>query len=85
MFPFGFLPSVVAVFMRFSDDGGERFGQTWADLFVVGDVEPGVERLVRESVVDVAYRDGAASFAQIMARQGIMTPGDEHRTDEKHA
>ncbi|MEZ5087592.1 MAG: hypothetical protein R2722_15565 [Tessaracoccus sp.] len=40
--------------MRFTDDGGERFGQARAELFVVGDVEPGVERLAREPAVGVA-------------------------------
>lgn len=38
----------------FADDGGERLGQPWAELFIVGDVEAGVEGLVRQSAVGVA-------------------------------
>ncbi|MFT3968734.1 MAG: hypothetical protein QM695_00260 [Micropruina sp.] len=40
--------------MCLTDDGGERLGQAWAELFVVGDVEPGVERLAGEPAVGVA-------------------------------
>ena len=40
--------------MCFADDGGERLGQSRAELFVVGDVEAGVEGLVREPSVGVS-------------------------------
>ncbi|WP_295688102.1 hypothetical protein [uncultured Brevibacterium sp.] len=54
MFRFGCLSSIVALLVRFADDGGEGFCESWVELFVVGDVEPGVERLAREPAVGVA-------------------------------
>ncbi|MGO1809094.1 MAG: hypothetical protein ACTHZN_00695 [Canibacter sp.] len=53
MFPFRFLAFVAAV-IGFAEDRGERLRECRAELFVVGDVEPGVERLVREPAVGVA-------------------------------
>jgi len=47
------LAVIAAAFVSFADDRGERLGEAWAELFVVGDVEPGVEGLVRESAVAV--------------------------------
>ena len=53
MFPFRFLAFVVAV-VRFAEDRRERFREHGAELFVVGDVEPCVEGLVRYPPVGVA-------------------------------
>ncbi|MGO2151902.1 MAG: hypothetical protein ACTH32_12005 [Microbacterium gubbeenense] len=53
MFPFRFL-AFVAALVRFAEDRRERFGQRGTELFVVGDVEARVERLVRESPVSVS-------------------------------
>ncbi len=47
----GFFASVVALLVCFVDDGGERFCEPGAELFVVSDVESGVERLVHEPAV----------------------------------
>ncbi|WP_447943016.1 hypothetical protein [Microbacterium aurum] len=47
MFPFGFLAFIAAV-VCFAEDRRERLRQSRAELFVVGDVEPRVEGLVRE-------------------------------------
>ncbi|WP_167736879.1 hypothetical protein [Micrococcus flavus] len=38
----------------FADDGREGFGEPGAELFVVGDVEAGVERLVRQPPVGIS-------------------------------
>ncbi|WP_048549891.1 hypothetical protein [Nostocoides japonicum] len=54
MFVFRPLSFVVAVLVCFADDGGEWLRESRAELFVVGDVEPGVERLVRQPAVGVA-------------------------------
>ncbi|WP_453976205.1 hypothetical protein [Brevibacterium pityocampae] len=53
MFPFRFLAFVAAV-VCFAEDRGERLGERGAELFVVGDVEARVERLVRDPAVSVA-------------------------------
>ncbi|MEJ1092301.1 hypothetical protein [Microbacterium istanbulense] len=53
MFPFRFLAFVAAV-VCFAEDRGERFGESWAELFVVGDVQARVERLVCEPPVGIA-------------------------------
>lgn len=50
MFPFGFLAFIVT-FVCFTEDRCEGFCQAWAELFVVGDVEPGAERLVRQAAL----------------------------------
>ena len=48
MFPFGLLACGGLV-----DDRLERFREAWAELLVVGDLQPVVERLVREPAVTV--------------------------------
>ena len=53
VFPFRFLAFVSAV-VCFAEDGREGLSEPRAELFVVGDVEPRVERLVREPPVGVA-------------------------------
>ncbi|WP_454158190.1 hypothetical protein [Microbacterium lacticum] len=53
MFPFGFL-AFVAADVDFAEDRREGLCECRAELFVVGDVEPGVERLVRDPPVGVA-------------------------------
>ena len=51
---FRLLAFVIPGLCCFADDGGERFAEAGAELFVVGDVEAGVERLAREPAVGVA-------------------------------
>jgi hypothetical protein len=64
VFPFGFLAFVTAR-VCFPEDGREGFREARAELFVVGDVEAGVEGLVREPPVSVAgMRVGAARVGQ---------------------
>ena len=53
VFPFRFL-TFIAARVGFAEDRRERLGEAWAELFVVGDVEACVERLVREPAVGVA-------------------------------
>ncbi|MFD0995369.1 hypothetical protein [Pseudoclavibacter chungangensis] len=48
MFPFGFLASGCL-----GHDGGERFREAWAQLLVFSDLQPRVERLVRQSPAPV--------------------------------
>ena len=48
MFPFGFLASG-----RLSNDGRKRFGEARAQLLILGDLQPRVERLVRQSPASV--------------------------------
>ncbi|MGB4779858.1 hypothetical protein [Microbacterium sp.] len=52
MFPFGFLAFVTAR-VCFAEDRREGFREAWLQLFVVGDVEPRVEGLVREPPLGV--------------------------------
>ncbi|HZK05943.1 MAG TPA: hypothetical protein VFC82_08860 [Actinomycetaceae bacterium] len=68
MFPFGFLAFVAAV-VCFAEDRREGFREAWAQLFVVGDVEPCVEGLVREPPIGVAG-----------VRVGVMRVGEEPQT-----
>ncbi|WP_241742579.1 hypothetical protein [Microbacterium lacticum] len=64
MFPFGFLAFVAAV-VCLTEDRGEGFGEVWPELFVVGDVEAGVERLVRQSPIGITgVRVGAVRVGQ---------------------
>ncbi|AZZ38420.1 hypothetical protein C0Z10_00110 [Acidipropionibacterium jensenii] len=53
MFPFRFLAFVSAL-VCFAEDRREGFGEGWAELFVVGDVEARIEGLVRDPPVSVA-------------------------------
>lgn len=58
-----FLPSGSAG--NLADDGGERFREARAYLLVLGDLQPRVERLVREpSVSVVGVRVGAVRIGQ---------------------
>lgn len=54
VFVFRFVAFVLPAFVCFADDGGEGFSEPGASLFVVGDVESGVEGLVREPTVGVS-------------------------------
>ncbi|MGJ0204494.1 hypothetical protein [Leucobacter sp. gxy201] len=64
MFPFRFL-AFVATVVGFAQDRREGLRERRAELFVVGDVEPGVERLVREPAVGVAgVQVGAVRIGQ---------------------
>ena len=45
---------LVAAVVCFAKDGGERLRERGAELFVVGDVQARVERLVRNPAVGVA-------------------------------
>ena len=71
MFPFGVLASIVVLFVCFVDDDGERFGQAWTELFVVGDVETVVVRMVREPAV--GFTGSGVGVAAAGCRGG--TPG----------
>ncbi len=64
MLPFGCL-AFVAVRVYFAEDRSERFSEVWAQLFVVGDVQAPVERLVRQPPVGVAgVRVGAVRVGE---------------------
>ncbi|WP_233548547.1 hypothetical protein [Galactobacter valiniphilus] len=64
MFPFRFLAFVTAV-VCFAEDRGERLSQGRSELFVVGDVEAGVEGLVRDPPVRIPrVRVGAVRVGQ---------------------
>ncbi len=57
VFPFRFLTFVAAV-VCFAKDGGERLCERGAELFVVGDVQARVERMVRQPPVGVVWIGG---------------------------
>lgn len=54
VFPQGFLSVHAVAVVGFAEDGGEGLGEAWAELFVVGDVQACVERLVREPPVGIS-------------------------------
>ena len=66
MFPFGFPAST-----RFADDRIERFREARAQLLVLADLQPRVERLVREPpVAVVGVRVGAVRVGE--ESQGVV-------------
>ncbi len=74
VFVFRLTASVALAFVCFADDGGEGFCEAGAELFVVGDVEPGVERLAGEPAVGVA--GSSVSMVRIgQQSQAVMEEG----------
>ena len=70
MFPFGFLAFITAV-VRLAEDRRERLGEAWPELFVVGDLQPVVEGLARQSPVPVVgVRVGVVSVGE--QPQGVV-------------
>ncbi|WP_341729761.1 hypothetical protein [Brooklawnia sp.] len=74
MFVFRLTASVALAFVCFADDGGEGFCEAGAELFVVGDVEPGVERLAGEPAVGVA-RSSVSMVRVGQQPQAVMQEG----------